>query len=230
MVACAELPPQLRGASMRELLASPQMRRFVYQWSRNQFCSESVKFLAACDMLGSLQDRGARAAALRKICDDYISSEGSESVNIGGASRKAILSKVRAAASDEELLALLPGLLEQPRNEVMRVVEYDLYPQFSLLLEEVYAEREAAAAPQQLRPKSPGAAQQQQQQQQQQPQQQPPQQQSSPEGKEAVDYGRLRHVNEVAQDAAMLKELLLFCTDKQDQDAVLFVTLVQEFK
>jgi hypothetical protein len=212
---------------MRELLAHPVMRRFVYQWSRNQFCSESVKFLAACDMLGSLADKSSRAAAVRSICENYISSEGSDSVNIAGSSRKTILARVRAAASDDELLALLPGLLEQPRAEVLRVVEYDLYPQFSLLLEEVYAEREAGTA----RPLSPtgagagGSS-----------HVSPRSASSPPDGAGAPaavgreDYARLRYVNEVAQDAATLKELLLFCTDKIDQDAVLFVTLVQEYK
>jgi hypothetical protein len=197
------------------------MRRFVYQWARNQYCAESVKFLAACEMLGTLPDKTERAVALRKICDNYISNEGSESVNIGGPSRKAILAKVRAAASDEELLALLPGLLEQPKSEIMRVVEYDLYPQFSLLLDEVYAERDAASAPP-PRPVSPAAAS---------SAATPlsPKEQTSP-GADERDYSKMRYVNEVAQDAELLKDLLLFCTETPDQDAVLFVTLVQEYK
>ncbi len=208
---------------MRELLAHGTMKKFVYQWSRNQYCAESVKFLAACEMLNALTDKAARAAGLRRICENYISSEGAESVNIGGSSRKAILAKVRGAATDDELVALLPAILDKPKAEIMRVVEYDLYPQFSLLLEEVYAEKEAGTAAPLVSPKAATALE----------PLQSPKELSGGAGvvtDDATDYSRMKYVSEVAQDEAVLKELLLFCTDKQDQDAVLFVTLVQEFK
>jgi hypothetical protein len=128
------------------------------------------------------------------------------------------------------------------------VLEFDLFPQFSLLLNEVFLEKEAkrkateneaklqefkvafdASAPlgggggAMSSPKgSPLTS----------PHYSP---KSSPKaGGSAVtsprDISRLKSVKEIFQDEAMMQSLLMFCNVKQEQDCVLFATLVFQYK
>ena len=243
----AELPAGVRTASMRELLADSTMKKFLYLWSLSQYCSESVKFIAACEHVNSLPLSASadRAAALRKICDDFVAADGVNTLNISGSSRKKILQRVRAAVSDEEASGLMPKILEGITEESLRVLEYDLYPQFSLLMDEVFAERAASPPPSisvsrsssssssnnarrsvsglklgrnSLAAATPSSS------------EEPLSPRAQDEGGDTVDFSKLKHVNEVYHDDEVLKELLLFCTEKDDQDAVMFITLVRQYK
>ncbi len=217
---------ELKAASLARLLQNPTVRRWLYLWSRVQHCSESVKFIAAVERIKSLPGVKEKAQGLRVICADFIDSlaerrkkkkkktlifffegEGISSLNIGGKSRKHILGEVAKCANDEEVAALLPVVLEKALEEIMRVLEYDLAPQFKQLLEEAWSVREGIVSPPMSPHDSPGR-------------------ESGP----ALDYSKLRYVSELVGNEDAMKEFLLFCTDKQDQDAALFITLVQEFK
>ncbi len=82
-----------------------------------------------------------KADGLRMIARDYVASDGVNSVNISGLSRKRILKRIEDASGlgDEALAALLPGILTDPLAEIGRVMEFDVHPSFALLCQEVGA-------------------------------------------------------------------------------------------
>ena len=127
---------------MKEALETQVLRSLMYKWSKIQFSSENMKFFAACDNLLSRLpsiDVEQRAESLKKITKEFIHDSGDNAVNISGSQRRRFLSQVKACKNDEELAALLPDILSEPLNEVMRVMEYDLYPGFADLVKEVIA-------------------------------------------------------------------------------------------
>lgn len=251
MVALANLP-DLRGQSMRQLLQDPIMKRFIFQWSKTQYCSESVKFLTACEHLNAEKDVSRRAQGLRAIAEEYISSGGLNSVNIGGASRKKILARIKQVGENDDatLAGLLPDILDQPIKETIRVLEFDLHPQFTLLLNEVFETRlqmmsrpespppaavvetaavyEPLTSPKSGSPRAGGS----------------PrfgrtsraasvsaiESNASDQALDVIDVSKLRSVKEMFAYDGMMQELLLFCSAKLDQDAVLFLSLVSQFK
>lgn len=129
-----------RCPSMKEALANPSLRHYLYKWSKLQFSSENLKFFAACDTLLSRLstiDDEEKAASLRKINDDYVSDYAEHAVNISGSQRKKFSLKLNTCTTDAEMAALLPLVLEEPLNEIVRVMEFDLYPGFAALVDEV---------------------------------------------------------------------------------------------
>ena len=144
MLASSKLPPQ-PPSSLKEIMANPTLRKFIYKWSRTQYSSENVKFWIACDNLSAMQTVSDKALGLLCLVEDYISSSGEDAVNIGGVLRKKIMKQVATAkeSGDEALAALVPGILSDPLQEIYRVIEFDIYPSFSALLKEVIDEKEA---------------------------------------------------------------------------------------
>lgn len=226
MLLSDSLPLGLENASMRELMANHAMRKWVYQWSRTQYCSESVKFLTACDTLFSMKNNEDKAKGLRLVCETFIASDGAESVNIRGAMRKQILTRVGSAA-DADLHELLPGVLHGAMEEVIRVLEFDLHPQFILLLREVYEAR-AQNSPTSAGGGGGGAAT---------PTPTvPPAVVSSASSSDLTDRAtmkaldRMKSVKEIANSEALVEQFLLFCSAKSEKDCALFMSLAMQFR
>lgn len=127
--------------TLKEVLADQQMRQWAFKFAKTQFCEENVKFFIACDNLTKMTDKTEIAEGLKKVASEYVSSSGESVVNISGVQRKKFMRDVEKAKSDAELAALVPGILQDPLSEIVRVMEFDLYPNFSSLLREAMNER-----------------------------------------------------------------------------------------
>ena len=236
-IALANTPdlPDMRGKSMRAMMHDSVMRKFVYQWSKTQYCAESVKFLTAVDRLKSLTGAEDRAQGLIKLSEDYISNSGVDSLNIAGSSRKRIVKQIKDSESDAEALSqlLTGGILNQPVEETIRVLEFDLHPQFCVLLEEVFELRAEMAQSRSSSPEPSSSS--------------PPSTSASAAGKhplersprtslvlenespkDSIDLSKIKSIRDCPD--SMLQHVIVFCSEKIDQDSVLFVSLVVKYK
>ena len=103
-----------------------------------------------------------------------------------------------AGDDDEALSALLPDILDQPMKETIRVLEFDLHPQFSLLLEEVFELRAAMTAASPPKIVEPPTS--------------PPE--GSPRGEdaaEAAELQKMKSLKEMYMHESLMQKLLLFC-------------------
>ena len=224
MLAASSFPSRVPAA--KEILSDPVLRIWAFKWSVTQYSSENVKFYVACDNLFRAASEGEgdaeRAAVLRKICHEFLQSDGESAVNISGAQRKRVLKRMADAPGDAELVALLPGILEEPLAEIVRVMEFDIFTGLSSLFREVIQERASggggsSAAPSSAAPVS---------------QRPPPPTLVLPlSGKKKSDK-QYRSVREMLEGPG-LQELLLFASSEAKTDAqneIIFMATVQLFK
>ena len=203
--------PEIQGVSMKEMLTIDVVRRWIYKWSKTQYCAEAVEFIAVYQGLKDLKTNNEKAQAVKKIAQDYIHSEGKSSLNISGVKRKKIMAGVKECGTDEDKLAAMldSKLIDSVADELYRVLEFDLYPQFVMLVDEVVAERaknqQADASSNRKGKKKPPTV-------------------------TIEEEEQISSVRDIAEDESQLAALLLYCSEKHLQDSVLFLTIVAQYK
>jgi hypothetical protein len=118
--------------STRDILNDASMRMWAYKWSVTQYSSENVKFYVACDNLSHLTDEAEKATVLKRIIDEFVSADGDNVVNISGSQRKRVLASI-VGKSDVELAAIAMTVLEEVLQEIVRVMEFDIFTGLSSL-------------------------------------------------------------------------------------------------
>ena len=188
--------------TMKEILSDPPLRKVAYLWSVSQFCAENIKFFLACENCKAMVEEEDLATGLKKIFAEFISSGGSNAVNISGARRKKIRLQLEEATNVSEMADLVRDkkILDEPLAEIVRVMQYDLYPSLSLLFTEVFREKEQESSP----PPLP--------------------QEKAPSGGSTLILAR------DCMKKGTLEQVLLFAHAGQEQNLILFLQMVSDFQ